>query len=62
MDELHIDEEPRQDFEGELCGCGCWRTEHDDYGKCEYCFDCDGFAFDYEGTMMALFDINTNEI
>jgi hypothetical protein len=50
-DDLELPDDPQAEFD--LCGCGCWRSEHDDSGRCRYCFDCEGFTYDEEGTVLA---------
>lgn len=37
----------------DLCGCGCTRDQHDAAGKCRYCFECEGWTYDEESTMLS---------
>ena len=39
----------------DLCACGDYRSEHDSMtGKSLYNFDCCGFEYDEDGTLLAL--------
>lgn len=33
-----------------ICFCGCERDEHDEYGECVFCGDCDSFEEDVDAT------------
>jgi hypothetical protein len=48
------DDDTSYEREGwDICYCGCTRGEHNATGRCDYCFDCDGFTLDEDATLMA---------